>query len=83
MQYNLNFCFPAYSLYNMGFKVPKKSKACKSMIYRLCQVLSGRQDLNLRLHAPQTCALPGCATSRIINYRVANIVTLRFEPLTF
>ncbi len=26
--------------------------------------LSGRQDLNLRPHAPQTCALPGCATSR-------------------
>ena len=25
---------------------------------------SGWQDLNLRLHAPQTCALPNCATSR-------------------
>src|SRR5512138_539552 len=25
---------------------------------------SGREDLNLRPHAPQACALPGCATSR-------------------
>ncbi len=28
---------------------------------------SGRQDLNLRPHAPQTCALPGCATSRTVH----------------
>jgi len=27
---------------------------------------SGRQDLNLRPHAPQACALPGCATPRFI-----------------
>ena len=26
--------------------------------------MSGRQDSNLRPHAPQTCALPGCATTR-------------------
>jgi hypothetical protein len=26
--------------------------------------LSGRLDSNQRPHAPQTCALPGCATSR-------------------
>lgn len=26
--------------------------------------LSGGQDSNLRPHAPQTCALPGCATTR-------------------
>ena len=26
--------------------------------------ISGRQDLNLRPHAPQACALPGCATPR-------------------
>jgi hypothetical protein len=25
---------------------------------------SGRQDLNLRHHAPKACALPGCATPR-------------------
>lgn len=25
---------------------------------------SGRQDLNLRLHAPKACALPGCVTPR-------------------
>jgi hypothetical protein len=25
---------------------------------------SGRLDLNQRPHAPQACALPGCATSR-------------------
>src|SRR6266852_8592854 len=25
---------------------------------------SGRRDLNSRPHAPQACALPGCATSR-------------------
>lgn len=26
---------------------------------------SGRKDLNLRPHAPQACALPGCATPRL------------------
>jgi hypothetical protein len=26
---------------------------------------SGRKDLNLRLHGPEPCALPGCATPRI------------------
>src|ERR671919_522125 len=26
--------------------------------------MSGRLDLNQRPHAPQACALPGCATSR-------------------
>src|SRR5205085_11789291 len=26
---------------------------------------SGRLDLNQRPHAPQACALPGCATSRL------------------
>ncbi len=25
---------------------------------------SGREDLNLRPHAPHACALPGCATPR-------------------
>src|SRR5262249_16736478 len=25
---------------------------------------SGREDLNLRLHGPEPCALPGCATPR-------------------
>src|SRR6266567_151355 len=25
---------------------------------------SGREDLNLRLHRPERCALPGCATPR-------------------
>src|ERR1700721_378658 len=28
---------------------------------------SGRLDLNQRPHAPQACALPGCATSRPID----------------
>ena len=27
-------------------------------------LISGRQDLNLRPHAPHACALPGCATPR-------------------
>src|SRR6185369_12404961 len=26
---------------------------------------SGREDLNLRLHGPEPCALPGCATPRV------------------
>src|SRR5207249_8150737 len=30
---------------------------------------SGREDLNLRPHAPQACALPGCATSRCTQFR--------------
>jgi hypothetical protein len=28
------------------------------------RVWSGREDLNLRLHRPERCALPGCATPR-------------------
>src|SRR5215471_13296791 len=31
------------------------------------QKWSGRRDLNSRPHAPQACALPGCATSRRLN----------------
>src|SRR5437773_2521569 len=27
---------------------------------------SGREDLNLRLHGPEPCALPGCATPRVV-----------------
>src|SRR5438552_5181489 len=29
---------------------------------------SGREDLNLRLHGPEPCALPGCATPRRPTY---------------
>src|SRR5260370_8052396 len=29
---------------------------------------SGREDLNLRLHGPEPCALPGCATPRMTPY---------------
>src|SRR6185437_2442568 len=43
---------------------PKIKKACTR--FRLQAFLSGRQDSNLRPHAPQTCALPGCATTRSI-----------------
>jgi hypothetical protein len=34
-------------------------------IKRRKKVWSGRLDLNQRPHAPQACALPGCATSRL------------------
>ncbi len=30
------------------------------------ELLSGRQDSNLRPHDPQPCTLPGCATSRTL-----------------
>src|SRR5262249_52547140 len=33
------------------------------------RIKSGREDLNLRPHAPQACALPGCATSRSNHFR--------------
>ena len=36
---------------------------------------SGRQDLNLRPHAPQACALPGCATSRPTEVIVARLLS--------
>jgi hypothetical protein len=38
-----------------------------------CLIKSGEQDSNLRPHAPQTCALPGCATARK-NFRMAKII---------
>jgi hypothetical protein len=31
---------------------------------------SGRLDLNQRLHGPEPCALPGCATPRKRSYKV-------------
>src|SRR6185437_9969036 len=47
----------------------RNKKACKRFgLQALCNFsftcMSGRQDSNLRPHAPQTCALPGCATTR-------------------
>src|SRR5271156_203181 len=41
------------------------------------QEWSGRLDLNQRPHAPQACALPGCATSRPL--RTVFSVSLAFE----
>jgi hypothetical protein len=38
---------------------------------------SGRLDLNQRPHAPQACALPGCATSRLFANAIS--VSLAFE----
>src|SRR5271155_5266383 len=38
---------------------------------------SGRLDLNQRPHAPQACALPGCATSR--RFQAVTSVSLAFE----
>ena len=35
-------------------------------------IQSGRLDSNQRPHAPQTCALPGCATSR--DTMAANVI---------
>src|ERR1700719_401784 len=41
---------------------------------------SGRLDLNQRPHAPQACALPGCATSRPgLLLGAKNSVSLAFE----
>src|SRR5690242_14128670 len=46
---------------------------------------SGRLDLNQRPHAPQACALPGCATSRPHGHHIAQFyravasVSLAFE----
>ena len=39
---------------------------------------SGRQDSNLRPHAPHACTLPGCATPRLwgCNYRALAVVSL-------
>ncbi len=37
---------------------------------------SGRQDLNLRPLAPQANALPDCATSRIIEFKIRCASTL-------
>ncbi len=30
--------------------------------------VSGREDLNLRPHGPEPCALPDCATPRYLRY---------------
>jgi hypothetical protein len=35
----------------------------------LARLWSGRRDSNSRPHAPQACALPGCATSRQIDLK--------------
>ena len=42
------------------FQVPKTERSPR----KRRSFLSGRLDSNQRPHAPQTCALPGCATSR-------------------
>jgi hypothetical protein len=38
---------------------------------------SGREDLNLRLHGPEPCALPSCATPRTENSRTEIIRALQ------
>jgi hypothetical protein len=43
----------------------------------MVQRWSGRLDLNQRPHAPQACALPGCATSRPRTAKIS--VSLAFE----
>src|ERR1700752_5440862 len=62
-----------------------------SLVIRICGGLgcstglkkkgwSGRLDLNQRPHAPQACALPGCATSRpAVRLGAKNSVSLGFE----
>src|SRR5207247_7771233 len=42
---------------------------------------SGREDLNLRPHAPQACALPGCATSRFIHFRFSAGAKSRYRSV--
>ena len=51
------------------------AKLCRNLSAR--EKWSGRLDLNQRPHAPQACALPGCATSRLALPLVS--VSLAFE----
>ena len=49
----------------------KRPKVHFGLFATLCFDWSGRQDLNLRPPVPQTGALPGCATPRLLNARRA------------
>ena len=51
-----------------------QKKIKKTTFYKIAflVVVSGRLDSNQRPHAPQTCALPGCATSRTLKTNLAN-----------
>jgi hypothetical protein len=51
-----------------GNEARKKRGCGKSVTPRIDW--SGRQDLNLRHHAPKACALPGCATPRLRRFEV-------------
>src|SRR5215208_6599022 len=44
---------------------PEKQKGLQSTKTESPEGWSGRLDSNQRPHAPQACALPGCATSRV------------------
>jgi hypothetical protein len=43
---------------------PRELAAHRCRMVRLDEVWSGREDLNLRPHRPERCALPSCATPR-------------------
>ena len=45
------------------------TKPCKCLIL-LHNLWSGRGDLNPRPHAPEACALPGCATPRSMKHYI-------------
>jgi hypothetical protein len=51
-----------------GNEARKKRGCGKSVTPRIDW--SGRQDLNLRHHAPKACALPGCATPRLRRFEI-------------
>jgi hypothetical protein len=53
-------------------KLAEKEKPSAQIIEFKRKKWSGRQDLNLRPHAPQACALPGCATPRFIHQAETN-----------
>ena len=40
------------------------NNSATTMLWLISLFWSGEQDLNLRPHAPQTCTLPDCATTR-------------------
>jgi hypothetical protein len=44
-------------------------KPGNSIHFKFCSGWSGREDSNLRPHRPERCALPGCATPRLIDIK--------------
>jgi hypothetical protein len=48
----------------MGCKWALKMNYFLQPIDLIEYIWSGREDLNLRPHAPHACTLPGCATPR-------------------